>query len=77
MAPAERMLRTGFRCYPRTSHTSTTPITAEAIPTRRSGPSGVSSTCAMAFFAARRARGEDQPLDHEHEAERDDEIRHG
>ena len=62
--------------YPRTSHTSTTPRTAEAIPTTRNGPSAVSSTCAMAFFAAAGAHGEDQPLDHEHEAERDDEIRH-
>ena len=52
-ARAEPTLRTGFRAfYPRTSHTSTTPDTADAIPTRRSGPSAVSSTCAMAFFAA-------------------------
>ena len=43
---------------------------------RAAAPSAVSSTCAIAFFAADGTDGEDQPLDHEHEAERDDEIRH-
>ena len=38
--------------YPRTNHTSSTPRIADAIPTMRSGPSAVSSTCAIAFFAA-------------------------
>ena len=38
--------------YPRMNHTSTTPTIAEAIPTTRNGPSAVSSTCAIAFFAA-------------------------
>src|SRR5581483_750253 len=37
---------------PRTSQTRTTPITAEAMPISRNGPSWVSTTCAMACFTS-------------------------
>src|SRR3954452_17308104 len=45
----KRLLRAS---QPRTSQTSTTPTTADAIPTSRNALSGVSVTCAIARFTA-------------------------
>ena len=63
--------------HPRTSQTSTTPTTRRGDPDEpQRRRRAVSSTCAIACFAAAGKGREQQPLDREHEAERDDEIRH-
>ena len=62
--------------YPRTNHTRITPSTADAMPTIAQRPVRRLQHVRHRLLGGRRADGEDQPLDHEHETERDDESPH-